>query len=522
MALVMMVALGALVFSVTPALAEQRYSSLSGHIGEAGPGGSGAGEFSNPNGVAIEQASGDVYVVDMGNNRVERFEASGAYLSQFDGAATPAGSFSAPTAVAVDQGTGDVYVVDTGHNVVDKFTATGEYLCELSGWERGCQVAPAEAPSFSEPLGVAVDPTTGASTSGEVYVSDKGHRLVDVFTNAGADAAQFEPGYLTEPGRGPEPYRPWSLAVDSSHDVYVAGAGAGAIFEYTALGGEFIRRYSNGTAIRTVGVDPLTGDELVGVESGGDYELFEFSGEGQPIPAPGQNEFGAGFMSSFGEASPGIAVNSLSQTVYAVDPSSNVVDMFDLLTFGSATTGGASSVGQTSATIAGTVNPESETLEASCEVQYGTSTAYGLSTPCSPAKVGVGEKPVSVTADLNGLQPGTLYYYRVVAVNENGTNPSPGPGQTFATPAVEGVLTGEASEVGKTSATLSGSLKPNGIDAYYYFEYGETPAYGSVSPLPPGTDAGEGNKETEEIVPAVTSLTGLKANTTYYYRARRV
>ncbi len=201
----------ALAISTATASAEQRYGPLSGHIGAAGPGGSGNGEFSGPDGVAVDQATGEVYVVDTGNNRVEEFEASGTYLAQFDGAATPAGTFSGPTAVAVDQATGDVYVVDTGHSVVDKFTSAGGYLCELSGWERGCQATPVGAATFSEPLGVAVDPTAGEATSEDVYVSERGSRLVDVFTGAGSDVTQFGPGYP-----------PWSLAVDSSHDVYVA------------------------------------------------------------------------------------------------------------------------------------------------------------------------------------------------------------------------------------------------------------------------------------------------------------
>lgn len=153
----------ALAISAATASAAERYGPISGRIGEIGPGGLSNGEFSSPDGVAIDQATGDVYVVDTGNNRIEEFEASGAYFAQFNGAATPAGTFSSPTAIAVNQSTGDVYVVDTGNNVVDKFTSSGGYLCEISGWERGCQVAPTEPPTFSAPTGVAVDPTAGGA-----------------------------------------------------------------------------------------------------------------------------------------------------------------------------------------------------------------------------------------------------------------------------------------------------------------------------------------------------------------------
>ena len=67
-------------------------------------------------------------------------------------------------------------------------------------------------------------------------------------------------------------------------------------------------------------------------------------------------------------------------------------------------------------------------------------------------------------------------------------------------PAVAEVQTEEAGGVeqqpafGAFVATLNGSLAPDGFDTHYYFEYGETEAYGSVSPAPPGTDAGSASE----------------------------
>ncbi len=509
------VLIGAMALSTAPASAEQRYGPLSGHIGEAGLGGSGNGEFSNPNGVAIEQASGDVYVVDTGNNRVEKFDALGTYLSQFDGSATPAGSFAGPTAVAVDQSTGDVYVVDTGHNVVDKFTATGEYLCELSGWERGCQAVPVEAPTFSEPLGVAVDPTTGEANSGDVYVSDSGHGLVDVFTNAGTDVAQFKPGLINEPGRRPEPYPPWSLAVDSNHDVYVASSEAERVVEYTALGAEFIKRYVESDVareifVRTVGVDPLTGDALIGVEPEGEgnYEVFEFNAAGKPLPALGQNGFGASFMSSFGGGSPGIAVNSTSHTVYVADPSSNVVDMFSHVTVPSATTGRTTNVKAASATLEGLVNTE-KTSGAEYYFQYGTSEAYGSET--EHTKVGEGEAEPAL-ANVANLEPGTTYHYRLDATNATGFVDT-GEDHTFTTAPLPPVVTAsEASKITTDSVLFHGEVNPGSGATEYHFEYGLTANYGQILPNI-GIGAGASPIPVEQAPPA-----NLTPNRTYHYR----
>jgi hypothetical protein len=494
----------ALAISTATALAEQRYGPLSGHIGEAGPGGSGNGEFSTPNGVAIEQASGDVYVVDTGNNRVEKFEASGGYLSQFDGTATPAGSFAGPTAVAVDQSTGDVYVVDTGHNVVDKFTAGGAYLCELSGWERGCQVTPVEAPTFSEPLGVAVDPTAGEATSEDVYVSDRGNRLVDVFTSAGGDVVQFDPGYP-----------PWSLAVDASHNVYVASSEEERVGEYTALGAEFIRKYvennvAGGTFVRTVGVDPLAGDALIGVEpeGAGDYELFEFNAAGQPFPAAGQNGFGAAFMSSFGTGSPGIAVNSVTHTVYAADPSGNVVDMFSLVTVPDAATGNATNIKGASATLEGLVNAHM-TSGAEYFFQYGTSPAYGSETVHTAVGEGEAEQALANVVD---LEPGTTYHYRLDATNAAGFV-NTGGDRTFTTaPLPPEVTAAGASEATVDSIIFHGEVNPGSGATAYHFEYGLTESYGQTLPNI-GIGAGNTPVLVEQSPPA-----NLRPNRTYHYR----
>ena len=59
-------------------------------------------------------------------------------------------------------------------------------------------------------------------------------------------------------------------------------------------------------------------------------------------------------------------------------------------------------------------------------------------------------------------------------------------------PRCEGLSTGPAEDVTPTAAKLTGSLSPDGTDAHYYFEYGTSVSYGSISPAEPGTNAGTG------------------------------
>jgi hypothetical protein len=64
--------------------------------------GSGNGQLNEPEDVAVNEATGDVYVVDKGNDRVEYFSSTGAYIGQFSGEGALTGKFSNPTSIAVD------------------------------------------------------------------------------------------------------------------------------------------------------------------------------------------------------------------------------------------------------------------------------------------------------------------------------------------------------------------------------------------------------------------------------------
>ena len=93
----------------------------------------------------------------------------------------------------------------------------------------------------------------------------------------------------------------------------------------------------------------------------------------------------------------------------------------------SATTGSPSDIGQSSATLSGTVNPNGQ--DTTDYFQYGTTTTYGTQT--SPASVGSGTTPVGVHQSIVGLSPNTTYHYRLVAQSSAGT--TNGADQTLTT-----------------------------------------------------------------------------------------
>ena len=102
----------------------------------------------------------------------------------------------------------------------------------------------------------------------------------------------------------------------------------------------------------------------------------------------------------------------------------------ELLVTPGATTGPASALTADSATLGGDV--EAHGVPTSYWFEYGTTTAYGTTTPAADA--GAGTSAVAAAASLAGLSPATTYHYRLVAANSGVT--THGADQTFTTVAL--------------------------------------------------------------------------------------
>ena len=93
------------------------------------------------------------------------------------------------------------------------------------------------------------------------------------------------------------------------------------------------------------------------------------------------------------------------------------------------TTGPAADVAQSTATLAGRVNPNE--AETTYFFEYGTTRSYGVRVPDPPASAGNGNRAVRFTAAIGGLAPATTYHYRLVARNAKGR--TAGADRTFRT-----------------------------------------------------------------------------------------
>jgi len=134
--------------------------------------GSGNGQFKGPGGVAVD-GSGNIWVADSGNNRIEKFEAPGKFLASYTTSGTHA--LKNPTGIAINPANGKVYVSDTDHNRVVVLDKEGNYSAEFGseGTTGG---------KFKGPAGISISTNDNA-----IYVVDNGNNRVESFnlsTNA--------------------------------------------------------------------------------------------------------------------------------------------------------------------------------------------------------------------------------------------------------------------------------------------------------------------------------------------------
>lgn len=128
--------------------------------------GSDIGQFSNPGGICFDSATGYIYIVDSGNNRIVRTMMDGTGWMSFGTLGSNIGQFSNPSGICLDLATGYIYVADSGNNrmIRTKIDGTGWMSFGTLGSNIG---------QFNHPTALFYDASTQF-----IYVTDSGNSRI--------------------------------------------------------------------------------------------------------------------------------------------------------------------------------------------------------------------------------------------------------------------------------------------------------------------------------------------------------
>ena len=212
------------------------YNPVTGHYEHEltwGSGGGGDGQFASLGGIAVD-SSGNVYVADEWNHRIQVFDNDGVFIRKWGIGNLSDGGFDRPWGVAVDSD-GKVYVADTYHDRIQKFENDGTFLTKwgTEGDDDG---------EFNGPTGIAVD------EDGYVYIADQGNSRMQKFSFNPGDGTYSHCLSWGSSGQGDGQFdTPWQVSIDDDGDLYVVEQYNNRVQKFDSSGGFLTKWGSNGS-----------------------------------------------------------------------------------------------------------------------------------------------------------------------------------------------------------------------------------------------------------------------------------
>jgi streptogramin lyase len=489
------IAVSATAFVATTGIASAHSVSRIVYSGHSFDGtGSTAGQFESLYGLAVDTAHQKVYTMEQGHGgKVSRFNLSGV--------ADPFSGLAGASSLAV----GGVGFQDVGMTVDNSPGATGSFYVvpQHGGPVEGFEFdGVAKGGSFpltqvSSACSVAVDP------QGNLWYADGTGHMVEVDPTTG-----IETGHVVSPQT-----RPCQSAIDSHGNFYTAEAGGASGTLAKKVDSEGHLQYELAIPRGFQSVDGFTVDpsnDHVYVLYG---EWVQFLGntvyEFEPNNPEPIYEFPVEHATAIGVdgtthnlyVTEGAGFGATEVKIYEHEPSIIVPDV----------TTNAAAPSPTTAILHGTINPDGLTTT-DCHFDWGKTTEYEESAPCSQGNSLSGTGNIEVTATVTGLIKGASYHVRLSAKNSNNFVVK-GKDQGFTAQDLPKVSNEYVSDVHTEGATVNADVNAEAGTTHVHVEFGTDTGYGTDAPAPDFTLPTKANVRGVEL-----ALHDLEPDTEYHYR----
>jgi DNA-binding beta-propeller fold protein YncE len=267
----------------------------------------GSSSLNSPSDFILDH-SGDIYILDGGNNRLVKLSPQGKFLKEVGGFGGGVNQFRQPTALAFDGGI-NILVADSQNRRLVRFDrnlnfagSIDTYL-DMSGTERG----------FGLVAGVRF------TNQGDLLLSDTEEDRIlklDGFYNMSGEFGGFGYGFgqLREPA---------AIVVDAQDRVYVADSGNGRIAVFNPFG-KFLWSLGEGELVAPKGLEIDTSG-LVWVGDAGSGRVAVFSTRGRLI-----TQFGGGGSSQVAFSYPTSIRVSSDGRLYVLDGREATLKIFEI------------------------------------------------------------------------------------------------------------------------------------------------------------------------------------------------
>lgn len=400
------------------------------------PYGSFSAEAENAMGVAADSSSGDVYLsslYDYGAPTIYKLTPAGRPISPPSPFGEP---FGFSVSLTVNPTNGDVYSLSAFGSITTYDPSSGAVVSSFP-----VALTPGHGGAFEF---FTHPPQIASDFAGDVYVPDPYREThpgsgeyepndeVNEYSPAGTLVKTFTGG--TGEGRLKQPT---GVAVDSSGNLWVADNGNNRIEELSPADEPIDGFRSEGVySVAPYGHEDLlamvrNGEDFcgkIGGESGECPHLVEYGLSGAKLDDLGAGSFTSGSSGAFA-LPPLVAVEQSSDRVYVTDSSNKRVWVFAPPTAPAIVKELSAEVTSFEAKLGAGVDPGG--VPTTYRFEYGTTSAYGSTTPIPEGSAGEGFGARTVWAAASGLAPGVTYHYRIVATSKLGT--VYGADQTFTT-----------------------------------------------------------------------------------------